>query len=251
MSRTVAIVLFPGFTALDVVGPYEVFHFLPDTEVRFVWHETGPVTADSGMLVLAATHTFAETPSPDVVIVPGGSGAVLKQPRDEKLMRWLAQASSTAEWTTSVCFGSVILAAAGIIGDRSATCHWQGMSMLSALGADPVDDERIVVHRDVGLATAAGVSAGIDLALWLAAELADRATAEAIALAIEYDPKPPFGAGDASVAPRSTKLRAAALIAKDGATPSHIAAGASLMWRASIAQLKSRRAGKTRLSVRS
>ena len=242
MSRTVAIVLYPGFTALDVVGPYEILRMLPDTRVRFVWHEVGPVVADSGVLVMAATHTFDETPHPDVIVVSGGSRGVFEQPRDKALMTWLAAASSTAEWTTSVCFGAVLLAEAGILGEHRATTHWQGMTMLAALGATPARGERVVVHRDAGLATAAGVSAGMDLALTLAAELVEQATAEAIELAIEYDPDPPFPSGRAADASVSTKARATAIIARDGATPSHVAAGSALLWRAALRRL--RRAGR-------
>ena len=110
----IAIVAYPGFTALDMIGPYEVLRNLPDAEVRFVWHEAGPITADSGVLVIGATHSLAETPSPDVILVPGGPSTPVHA-RDEALLDWLRQAHQTASWTTSVCSGSVILAAAGLL----------------------------------------------------------------------------------------------------------------------------------------
>ena len=110
----IAIVLYPGFTALDFIGPYEVLRNLPDTEVRFVWHEPGPITADSGVLIVGATHSFDETPSPDVILVPGGM-STFEHAQDEKVLDWVRRAHETATWTTSVCSGSLILAAAGVL----------------------------------------------------------------------------------------------------------------------------------------
>ena len=110
----IAIVLYPGFTALDFIGPYEVLRYLPDAEVRLVWHESGPVTADSGILVIGATHSFAETPSPDLILIPGGFSS-MEHARDEVLLEWVRRAHETAMWTTSVCSGSIILAAAGLL----------------------------------------------------------------------------------------------------------------------------------------
>ena len=114
----IAIVVYPGFTALDFIGPYEVLHRLPDAEVRFVWHEPGPITADSGVLVIGATHSFAETPSPDVILVPGGMTTV-EHARDEKLLDWVRTAHQSATWTTSVCSGSLVLAAAGLLEEQA------------------------------------------------------------------------------------------------------------------------------------
>src|ERR1700730_8429542 len=134
MSQTqIAIVAYPGFTALDMIGPYEVLRQLPQAEVRFVWHESGPITADSGVLVLGATHSLAETPSPDVILVPGGPSTPVHA-RDEKLLDWLRQAHRTASWTTSVCSGSVILAAAGLLEGRRATSHWPGFHPMQTFG---------------------------------------------------------------------------------------------------------------------
>ncbi len=143
----IAIVLYPGFTALDFIGPYESLRWLPDAEVRFVWHEPGPITADSGVLVVGATHSFAETPSPDVILVPGGF-STMEHARDEKVLDWLRRAHETATWTASVCSGSIMLAAAGLLEGKRATSHWAALSALKALGVKPVGDERIVHEGD-------------------------------------------------------------------------------------------------------
>lgn len=139
----IAIVLYPGFTALDFIGPYESLRWLPDTEVRFVWHEPGPVAADSAVLLVGATHSFGETPSPDVIVVPGGF-STFEHARDEVLLDWLRRASATATWTASVCSGSVILASAGLLEGKRATSHWAAVPTLRAFGVTPVGDERIV-----------------------------------------------------------------------------------------------------------
>lgn len=139
----IAIVVYPNFTALDLIGPYEVLHRLPDTEVRFLWHETGPLTADSGVLMIGATHTFAETPAPDVVLVPGGPGCV-EVARDEAVLAWLRRVHEGATWTTSVCSGSVVLAAAGLLDGKRATSHWSSLAALKMFGVTPVGDQRIV-----------------------------------------------------------------------------------------------------------
>jgi transcriptional regulator GlxA family with amidase domain len=182
----IAIVLYPGFTALDFIGPYEVLHRLPDAEVRFVWHEAGPITADSGVLIIGATHSFAETPTPEVILVPGGM-TTIEHARDEVLLDWVRSAHQSATWTTSVCSGSVILAAAGLLDGKRAASHWAALSMLKGLGANPVGDERVVHEGQI--VTSAGVSAGIDLALWLAGQIGGEERAKVIQLSIEYDPQ--------------------------------------------------------------
>ncbi len=198
----VAILLYPGVTALDAVGPWEVLSRMPDTEVRFVGKQVVPVTAEGGTLLLGVTHKFAETPSPDVVLVPGGT-TTPGQMVDDELLDWLRQVHATTTWTASVCTGALILGAAGILKGLPATTHWYKMGVLRNLGARPQPAERIV--RSGKIVTAAGVSAGIDLALWLAGEIAGRERAEAIQLTIEYDPRPPFGAGHVSKASSETK----------------------------------------------
>ncbi len=194
----IAILLYQGVTALDAVGPWEVLSRMPNTEVRFVAQEVGPVTTEGEALLLAATHTLAETPSPDLVLVPGGM-TTPSQMVDDEVLEWLRQVHKTTTWTTSVCTGALILGAAGILKGLPATTHWYKMGVLRIMGAKPRPEERIVHTGKV--ATAAGVSSGIDLALWLAGEIAGKERAEAIQLTIEYDPHPPFDTGHMSKAP--------------------------------------------------
>src|SRR3954471_9018869 len=234
----IAIVVYPGFTALDFIGPYDVLRNLPDAEVRFVWHEPGPVAADSGVLLIGATHSFDETPSPDILLVPGGV-TTFERARDEKLLDWVRRAHQTATWTASVCSGSVILAAAGLLRDKRATSHWISLPALKAFGATPVSDERIV-HQD-NIITSAGVSAGLDLAFWLAGQLGGEGRAKAIQLAIEYDPQPPFDSGHMSKASATTKAAATALLAKDSATPTNLKAATLLAWEQALSAARSRR----------
>ncbi|UGT94291.1 DJ-1/PfpI family protein [Mycobacterium ostraviense] len=221
-----------------MIGPYEVLRNLPQTDVRFVWHESGPITADSDVLVLGATHSLAETPTPDVILVPGGPSTPAHA-RDEKLLDWLRRAHRTASWTTSVCSGSVILAAAGLLQGRRATSHWLTIPALKAFGAIPVSDERIV--RQDNVITSAGVSAGLDLALWLAGEIGGEGRAKAIQLAIEYDPQPPFDSGHMSKASATTKAAATALLSKDSVTPANLTATTMLAWQQALAAVRSRR----------
>lgn len=234
----IAFVAYPDFTALDMIGPYEILRQLPHTEVRFVWHDVGPVTADSGVLVIGATHSLAETPSPDVILVPGGPGTPVHA-RDEKLLEWLRQAHRTASWTTSVCSGSVILAAAGLLKGRRATSHWLTIPALKAFGAIPVTDERIV-HED-NIITSAGVSAGLDLGLWLAGQMGGEGRAKAIQLALEYDPQPPFDSGHLSKASATTKAAATALLSRDSARPAMLKAATMLAWQQALNAARSRR----------
>jgi putative intracellular protease/amidase len=189
----IALFIYDHFTALDAIGPYEVLSRLPGAEVTFVAREAGPVRCDTGFLTVVADASIDEVTAPDILFVPGWSGA----PQTELLTlgpvhEWLRSADAHTAWTTSACTGALILAAAGLIEGRRATTHWLATDELRALGAVPVD-ERVV--RDGKFMTAAGVSAGIDMALTLAAELAGGDTARAIQLGIEYDPQPPFDCG--------------------------------------------------------
>lgn len=234
----IAIVLYPGFTALDFIGPYETLRWLPDAQVRFVWHEPGPITADSGVLVVGATHSFDETPSPDVILLPGGM-TTMEHARDEKLLDWVRAAHQTATWTASVCSGSVVLGAAGLLTGKRATSHWMALPALKTFGATAVGDERIVHEGDI--VTCAGVSAGIDLGLWLAGQIGGEGRAKAIQLSMEYDPQPPFDSGHTSKASAQTKAAATALMARELAKPAQLKASALLLWDQAIGAVRNRR----------
>jgi putative intracellular protease/amidase len=198
LAVLVAIPVFAGITVLDAVGPYEVLSRLPETDVRFVGHAVGEVRSDNGMLGLVADATFddAEVGRPEVVVVPGGPGTRTLLD-DERLLGWLRRTHEHTTFTTSVCTGSLLLAAAGLLDGVDATTHWAARRTLADLGAVPVD-ERVVERGKV--ITAAGVSAGIDMALVLAERLAGTVTAAAIQLQIEYDPHPPFDSGSLATA---------------------------------------------------
>jgi transcriptional regulator GlxA family with amidase domain len=192
-----AILLYDGFTALDAIGPYEVLSRLPGGRATFVAADAGPVRTDNGMLTVHAERSLAEVSSPEIVLVPGGPGEVAERAGGPAL-DWLRAAHETSTWTTSVCTGSLILAAAGLLEGKRATGHWLAMEKLGELGAQPVS-ERFVIEGKI--VTAAGVSAGIDMALALVAEIAGDSVAQAIQLGIEYDPQPPFDAGAPHKAP--------------------------------------------------
>ncbi len=195
---TIAIPLFPRFTALDGIGPYEVLQRLPGYDVVFVGHARGTVRSDNGFLGIEVDATFDEVPHPEIVVFPGGVGT---RPlvHDEQVLDWVRTAHETTTFTTSVCTGSLVLAAAGLLDGLTATTHWSALEQLRALGAVPTD-ERVVEHLDRRIITAAGVSSGIDMALRLAALLVDETAARACQLMIEYDPQPPFDAGSVAKA---------------------------------------------------
>jgi transcriptional regulator GlxA family with amidase domain len=187
----VAIPLYEGFTALDAIGPYEVLSRLPGAEVRFVGLQTGPVRTENGQAALHADAELEELPDPEVVCVPGGLGtrALLNEAR---LLGWIRQAHEQSEWTTSVCTGSLLLGAAGLLDGLEATTYWLEMDTLRTFGARPID-RRVVEEGKI--ITAAGVSAGLDMALTLVARMASDEVAKAVQLSIEYDPEPPFASG--------------------------------------------------------
>jgi len=195
----IAILLFNGFTALDAVGPYEILRSVPGTTVRFVAAEAGAIRTDAGSLAIVADYTLETTLSPNILVVPGGPGQAALM-KDEKMLDWVRQVHAKTEWTTSVCTGSLVLAAAGLLKGLRATSHWLARDVLREYGAEP-RTERVV--RDGKIITAAGVSAGIDMALRLVAlEWGDR-VAQTIQLGIEYDPQPPFNAGSPEKAPEA------------------------------------------------
>lgn len=193
----IAIVLFDRLTALDAVGPYEVLSRLPDATVTFVATEPGPKRTDTGALALVADAALSDLPRPDILLVPGGPGQAAAE-RDEALLDWLRTAHETTTWTTSVCTGSLVLGAAGLLAGKRATTYWLAHDLLAGHGALPTD-ERVVV--DGKLVTAAGVSSGIDMALTLAARIGGDDLAQMLQLGIEYDPQPPFDAGSEAKAP--------------------------------------------------
>jgi putative intracellular protease/amidase len=195
----IAILIFDRLTALDAVGPYEVLSRLPDAEVTFLAKEPGPKRTDTGRLALVADASLEEMPDPDIVLVPGGRGQAALMD-DGPVHEWLRAAHETSTWTTSVCTGSLVLAAAGLLAGKRATSHWTALDELGRLGALSTP-ERVVF--DGKLVTAAGVSAGIDMALALAAKIAGDQVAQAIQLGMEYDPQPPFDAGSPRKAPVS------------------------------------------------
>ena len=187
----IAILVFPRLTALDAVGPYEVLSRIPGVELKFVASDPGELRTDTGMLGISADAALSELTGPDVLVVPGGVGnrALLS---DEPVLDWIRKADESSQWTTSVCTGSLVLGAAGLLDGKRATSHWAYREALRDYGAEPVA-ERVV--EDGKLITAAGVSAGIDMGLTLAARLTNDDVAKAIQLGIEYDPDPPFDAG--------------------------------------------------------
>lgn len=192
----IAIPLYPGYTVLDAVGPYEVLSRLPGARVHWIAAEPGPMTPESGQIAVVADAAFEDVPAPDLVLVPGGTGT-RDLLGDERLLRWLRTAHATSTWTTSVCTGSLLLGAAGILDGLRATSHWLELENLAAFGAIPTD-ERVVAEGKV--VTSAGVSAGIDMGLWLAARIAGEEFAKAIQLVLEYDPEPPFDCGSTTKA---------------------------------------------------
>lgn len=187
----IAIALFEQVTALDAIGPYEVLQRLPTAEVCFVGHRKGEIRTDNGFLGLTVDYTFEEVPNPEIVLIPGGAGTRALVD-DAALLDWIRTAHETSLFTTSVCTGSLLLGAAGLLNGLSATTHFAARQLLTKYGAT-ASDQRIVEEGKV--ITAAGVSSGIDMALVLAERVADATTAKALQLGIEYDPQPPHDAG--------------------------------------------------------
>lgn len=182
--------LYPGLTQLDLTGPFELLHRVPDARVHLVWKDTSPVRADSGLGLLPDT-TLEGCPPLDLLFVPGGKGQVPLM-TDEGVLGFLRERGASARWVTSVCTGSLLLGAAGLLRGYRATSHWAYAGLLPLFGATRVD-ERVVVDRN--RVTAGGVTAGIDFGLRIVAELAGEERAKALQLELEYDPAPPFASG--------------------------------------------------------
>lgn len=199
----IGLLLFPGLTHLDMTGPHEVLARLPGARVQLVWKTREPVRSDSGLAMLPDT-TFADCPQLDLLCVPGGPGVAALM-EDEEVLGFLRRQAAGARYLTSVCTGALVLGAAGLLQGRRATTHWASHDFLAALGAVPVQ-ARVV--RDGNLFTGGGVTAGIDFALTIAAEIAGEDVAQAIQLQIEYAPAPPFAAGHPDTAPPPVLARA-------------------------------------------
>ncbi|WP_328362889.1 DJ-1/PfpI family protein [Mycobacterium sp. NBC_00419] len=202
----VAIALFPRNTALDAVGPYEVLQRIPSIDVIWVGHRRGEVRSDNGMLGLICDATFEEVTEPDAVVFPGGIGT-RELIHDDQVLDWVRRVHQQTTFTTSVCTGSLVLAAAGLLTGLTAATHWRGAELLESLGAI-YTPQRVVEHLPQRIITAAGVSSGIDMALRLVELLIDRQAAEAAQLMIEYDPQPPFDSGELAKASQATRDRA-------------------------------------------
>lgn len=206
----IAIGLYPGFTVLDWAGPYQVFTSMPGVDVVLCAASTGPIDDDHHLVNVNITHTFDDVPSPDVLLIPGGLATRNVAASDHPIMDWVRSAHERTTWTTSVCTGALILGAAGILDGIPATTHWLAYDDLAGYGAHPTE-RRVVIEGKI--ATAAGVSAGIDLALTMAGKIWGPDAAQAIQLGIEYDPQPPYDAGSPSKAPEPIRALVASSMA--------------------------------------
>jgi len=189
----IAILIYNGMTFLDAIGPYEVLSQLPDVNIQLVAKKRGEIKADTGFAFLKAKHNFNDVTYADILLIPGSTTAFLKIMKDEKTLEWIRKMDKTTQFTTSVCSGSIILAATGLLAGLKATSHWKTMPLLKDFGAIPTQ-KRVV--KDGKFISAAGVSAGIDMALFLCDELVGEDQTRAIQLLIEYDPKPMYDSGN-------------------------------------------------------
>ena len=232
----IAIVLYQGMTALDAIGPYEVLRFVPDAEIRFISSKPQPIVTDSGVLVLGATHSYEETPKPDIVLVPGSSSDTTTAMADNELINWLKLVHQNTQFTLSVCSGSLVLAAAGILEGQPATSHWIGQMSLGKFGAIPKIKERIV--KSGKIMTSAGVSAGIDLALTVVKEIYGKEQAEIIQLLIEYDPMPPVDSGHPSKASKTVYKQAKEIMLHEAKNKKNIISVPKILWNATISNIR-------------
>jgi len=195
----IALGLYQGFTTLDAIGPYEILTYLPGAEMVLCAENPGVVDDHNNLVHLRVDGSFADVPRPDVLLVPGGPVAGQLAADGHPIVEWIREAHPHTQWTTSVCTGALLLGAAGLLDGLPATTHWSAYDELASYGAQPTEQRVVTAGRIV---TGAGVSAGIDLALTLAADIAGPEVAQTIQLAIEYDPHPPFDAGSPSKAPK-------------------------------------------------
>lgn len=218
----IGLVLFPRLTQLDLTGPAEVFGRMPGAEVHLLWKTLEPVTSDRGLSILPTT-TFSDCPTLDVICVPGGPGQV-ELMDDDVTLQFLRRIAPDCGLITSVCTGSLVLGAAGLLTGFRATCHWSSIDQLSLLGAEPVH-ERVV--RDRNRITGAGVTSGIDFALTVIAHLVGEAVAQEVQLQMEYDPRPPFQTGSPRTAPptlvKATREKIASFVERRRIATEHAA----------------------------
>lgn len=193
----IVVLAYPKMTALDAIGPYEILSRLPGAELSFVGERVGPITTDTGFLTIMAESAISDIQSADILVIPGGRGD-REVRHNENILAWIRNIHATTQWTLSVCTGSLILGAAGLLDGLRATTHWAQLDVLREYGAEPTA-ERFVEQGKI--ITAAGVSAGIDMALHVARLAAGEQFAQAVQLGIEYDPQPPFDAGSPAKAP--------------------------------------------------
>jgi putative intracellular protease/amidase len=208
----IAFLIYDGLTALDIIGPYEVFNQIPGVDVRFVAKQPGPIRVDSGAFSIGVDHALAEVQRPDVFVIPGGMAGTFAAAKDPEILNWVREAHASSRYSTSVCTGSLILGAAGLLKDSNATTHWAAKALLEQTGATYAEERVVVAGKIV---TAAGVSAGIDMALYVMAELVGPDLAKLAQLSIEYDPDPPFDAGSPAKAGDAIVQRALEEFAKE------------------------------------
>ena len=208
----IVIYLYNGLTVMDAVGPYEVWSRLPGAQVKFVAKEKGLIISDTHFLKIVADYAISEIQSADILLIPGSVVGFIRESKDAALLNWIRKIHQTTAWTTSVCSGSIILAAAGILNGKKASSHWAAIHLLSDYGAVPSSERYI---QEGKIITAQGVSAGIDMALYLVGQLVGVEKAKAYQLFIEYDPNPPFESGTLSKADEDTIRLAKIMLQKE------------------------------------
>ena len=200
----IAFLIYPGFTTLDAIGPFDVLSRLPGADVQFVAKKQDPIANDNDLLRVLPTSSLSECSDPDILLIPGGMEGTQAAANDAEILDWVRQAHQSTTWTTTVCTGSLILGATGLLQGLNATTHWAAQEQLAQTGAT-YQAQRWV--QEGKIITAAGVSAGIDMALHLVSEIAGPQLAQAIQLMVEYDPQPPFDSGSlAKASPEVVKM---------------------------------------------
>ena len=208
----IAFLIYEGLTALDIIGPYEVFNQIPGVDLRFVAKQSGSIRVDSGAFSIGVDHKLTDVPGPDVFVVPGGVAGTFAAAKDPEILNWVREAHGGSRYSTSVCTGSLILGAAGLLKDSNATTHWAAKAFLEKTGATYLEERVVVADKTI---TAAGVSAGIDMALYVMGKLVGPELAKVAKLSIEYDPDPPFDAGSPAKAGDAIVQRALEEFAKE------------------------------------